>query len=434
MQRKPKIGILYAAIMVASSTLWGVVNGWLLYYYLPPTGTPLVPAGLFGLVMLVSRGINIAITLPIGYLSDRTRTRWGRRMPYIVGGAICLPFLFLLLWMPPHAGESIWNLVFLALALIGFNVAYEIFQTPYEALLPEIIPEEKQRVNTSAWASGFHLAGAILAGFAGPLIENMGYLRTAFVFALVSAPFLFIPLLFLREKNGGDRFLSKTSFRESVRSVFDSRPFRIFTITYALFWIASTFVLESLPYIVTEICQLREAATVYFFLPAVLVSLICYPLVSWAANRFGKERVFAASLLAGAIVMPGLMALGEQIPVPLILQGVFWISLQAAVLTGAQVLPTAIAAEITDLDKRRTGQHREGTFFAVWGLLDQLAAGVGSALLPLFLLLGRSAEDPRGPLGVRLLGVAGGLLLCVSFIVFQKYEQPAEEIHNPDQK
>src|SRR3989304_1401350 len=99
-------GFFYAVIAIASATLWGVVNGWLLYFYLPPTGTPLVPAAWYSLVMLISRGVNIAITLPVGYLSDRTHTRWGRRMPYIVSGAICIPVLFVMLWIPPHAGES----------------------------------------------------------------------------------------------------------------------------------------------------------------------------------------------------------------------------------------------------------------------------------------------------------------------------------------
>ena len=420
---KKPAGILYASAYLACSTAWGVVNGWLLYFYLPPSGTPLVPVALFSLVMLLSRGVNIAITLPVGYLSDRTRTRWGRRMPYIVPGALCVPILFYLLWTPPHAGQSIWNLIYLAIVMLAFNVAYEIFQTPYDSLLPELIPDEKGRISTSAWESAFQLLGAILAGFAGPLIEKAGYADMALIYAAGTAAFLLIPLAFLRERRSVIAVPVTATFRESIRLTFSNRHFVIFTASYALFWMATTFILETMPYIVTEICRLSEADTVYFYLPAVLVSLLCFPLVSWLAKRVGKERLFRTSLLGGAIVLPGLMLIGDRIPMPLIAQGISWIVLEAALLSGAQALPTAIAAEITDLDEKATGQRREGAIYAIWGLLDQLAAGVASAALPLFLLLGRSADDPRGPLGIRLLGLAGGIFLFLAYLVFRQYDR-----------
>jgi GPH family glycoside/pentoside/hexuronide:cation symporter len=414
-------GIAYAVITLATSTLWGVLSGWLLYFYLPPTGSPLVPAALYGLIMLISRGINILITIPVGYLSDRTRTRWGRRMPFVVGGALFIPLLFVLIWMPPHAGESIVNLLYVAVILAAFNVVYEIHQIPCEAMFPELFPDEKQRINISVWRSAFQLVGAVLAGAAGPLIEKTGYANTALIFAAGTAPFLFVPMFFLREKNVTPKNNELISIRESVRLTLSNRAFQVFTLAWALSWIASTFMMETLPYIVTEVCHLSEADTIYFYIPAVLVSLLCFPIVTWLAKRFGKLRVFGGSLLACAIVQPGLMLISERIPIPLMAQGIAWVILAAIALSAAQILPTAIAADITDLDEKITGQRREGSFYAFWGLLDQLASGVGSALLPLFLLLGRSKSDPHGPLGVRLLGLGGGLLLFLGFLIFRKY-------------
>jgi glycoside/pentoside/hexuronide:cation symporter, GPH family len=415
------LGIAYAVITFTTSALWGVISGWLLYYYLPPSGTPLVPVALYSLVMLISRIVNIAITLPIGYISDRTHTRWGRRMPFVVSGALLVPFLFVLLWMPPHAGESIINLFYLAIIMVAFNVVYGIHQIPYEALLPELFPEDKQRINVSAWRSGFQFLGAILAGVAGPLVEKMGYAHTAMFFALGTAPFLFLPMFFLSEKSITPKINAPISLRESIRLTLINPAFQVFTTAWALSWIASTFMMETLPYIVTEVCHLREADTVYFYIPAVLVSLLCFPLVTWLAKRFGKLRVFGYSLLACAIVQPSLMFISERIPISLMAQGIIWVLLVAIALSAARILPTAIAADITDLDEKVTGQRREGSFYAFWGLLDQLASGVGSALLPLFLLLGRSKSDPHGPLGVRLLELAGGALLFLGFLIFRKY-------------
>lgn len=414
-------GIAYSIITFTTSALWGVISGWLLYFYLPPSGTPLVPVALYSLVMLISRIVNIAVTLPIGFLSDRTRTRWGRRMPYVVSGALLVPFLFVLLWIPPHAGESVINLLYVAIIMVVFNVVYEIHQIPYEALLPELFPEDKQRINISAWRSGFQFLGAILAGIAGPLIEKMGFAQTALIFAVGTAPFLFLPMFFLREKNITPKYSAPISLKDSIRLTLSNRAFQIFTLAWALSWIASTFMMETLPYIVTEVCRLSEADTIYFYLPAVLVSLLCFPIVTWLAKRFGKLRVFGGSLLACAIIQPSLVLVSDRIPIPLMAQGIIWVLLVAIALSAARILPTAIAADITDLDEKITGQRREGSFYAFWGLLDQLASGVGSALLPLFLLLGRSKTDAHGPLGVRLLGLGGGILLFLGFLIFRKY-------------
>jgi len=420
-------GIAYAIITLATSTLWGVLSGWLLYFYLPPSGTSLVPAALFSLVILLSRVANAAITLPIGYLSDRTRTRWGRRLPYIFGGAFAIPWLFFLLWTPPHpAAQSPWNLLYLAAVMLAYNIVYEIHQVPYEALLPELIGAEKQRINISAWRSGFQLGGAVLAGAVGPMLETLGYGSTMMIFALGTIPFLCLPAFFLHEPKNADLGREVISFRDSLRLTIHNRAFQVYTLAWVLFWMASTFVMETLPYIVTEVCRLGEADTIFFYLPAILVSLACFPLVTWLANRYGKGRIFSLSLLAGALVLPGLFLIGAWIPLPLIVQGISWIILEAIALSGAQVLPAAIAAEVTDLDAQQTGQRRAGSFYAMWGLLDQLASGFALALLPLFLLLGRSALSPHGPLGVRILGLVGGGLLLAGFFIFRAY--PARRV------
>jgi Na+/melibiose symporter-like transporter len=79
-------------------------------------------------------------------------------------------------------------------------------------------------------------------------------------------------------------------------------------------------------------------------------------------------------------------------------------------------------AEITDEDGIQTGRRREGSFYSVWGLLNQASSGLGMAIIPLFLLLGRSKSDPHGPLGVRLLGLLGGIFLLISYMIFQQYK------------
>jgi glycoside/pentoside/hexuronide:cation symporter, GPH family len=414
--------LAYTIITLGSSTLWGVTSGWLLYFYLPPGAQPLVPLAFYSIVILVSKAVNILLGLPVGYISDHTRSSWGRRLPYIIGGAILIPILFVLLWTPPRASTPALTSLYLFLVLIVFNAVYEIHQVPYEALLPELAVSEKDRVAISSWKTGFLLGGNILAGFAGPLIGKFGYFYSMLVFATVVAPILILPGFFLRKQiDNSFQPVRQISFITSLKITFGNRAFQIFAITWGLLWTAATLVLETLPFVVTEICHLKEADTVYFYLPAIAVTLIAFPLITKLSERYGMKIVYRGSLLAGAISLPLLILIGDWIPIPLLAQGILWVVLQSASLAGAQILPSAMIAEITDYDERQTSQRREGSFYSVWGLLNQVSSGLGLAIIPLVLLLGRSQSDPQGPLGVRLLGVIGGLLLLVSFWVFRQY-------------
>jgi len=417
------VWLAYTIITLGSSTLWGVVSGWLLYFYLPPGQPPLVPLAYYSIVILISKAVNILLGLPVGYISDHTRSTWGRRLPYIIGGAIFTPILFLLLWTPPQSGSPELTLLYLFLVLIGFNAAYEIHQVPYEALLPELAIEEKDRVAISSWKTGFLLGGNILAGFTGPLIGKLGYFHTMLIFAVLVAPLIILPGFFLRKQiDHTFQPVRQISFLTSLKITFSNRAFQVFAITWGLMWTAATLVLETLPFVVTEICHLKESDTVYFYLPAIVVTLMAFPLITRLSERLGMKTVFRGSLLAGAISLPLLILIGDWIPIPLLAQGILWVVLQSASLAGAQILPGAMIAEITDYDERLTGQRREGSFYSIWGLLNQVSSGLGLAIIPLFLLLGRSRSDPQGPLGVRLLGLVGGILLLVAFWVFRQYK------------
>ena len=417
-----KVDIFYTMITLSSSMIWSILGSWLLYFYLPPEGAALVPATLYGVVIFVIRAINAAIAPGVGHLSDRSHSRWGRRLPFMFVSALPMLVFFVLLWTPPVATESAWNLVYLALILMLYNVSYSFNQIPHTALLPEIAVTDRHRVRISAWSASFFLGGVALSSLAGPLIDKWGYTTTALICAGVALPFFYLPFLVLREQPGRQIApKEQLSFRQSLAVMSRNRPFLIMTATGACYWGVSALIQATIPFVVTEVCLLTTTDTIYFYAPALLASLLCYPPITWLSNRLGKWSVFAGSLLASAIVLPGLVLIGDWLPVSLKTQGIIWITLQSIALSGITMLPPAFGAEITDHDESLTGQRREGAYYAVWGLLDQVANGLTAALLPLLLLLGRSHSDPRGPLGVRMVGIVGGILMFAAFLIFLNY-------------
>lgn len=399
--------LAYAIITLGNATLTGVLSGWLLYFYLPPSGDALVAPALFGLVLLVSRVGNVLANL----LSDRFRGQ----LPPMIAGALFMPLLFVLLWLPPHTGQSTWNLLYLFVALVAYSVASGIHQAPYEALLPRLDISEKEREAVSMWRMAFLLGGNVLAGLAGPLIESLGYAQSMWIFAAVSAPCLILPgLLLRRHLKPQPQPVERVPFLDNVKTALSMRAFRVFALSWGLMWLGTTFTFETLPYIVTEICRLGKADVAWFYFTTLAVSLLCYPAATKLAERYGAKTVFRASLLAGAIVTPGLMLIGEHIPLPLVAQGLALIALQTVCLIGARALPGAITAEITAGDP-----GKQGALYAFGNIIDQLSSGLALAIIPFFLLLGRSQPDP---LGIRLLGPAGGLFLLAAFLVFGWYK------------
>jgi GPH family glycoside/pentoside/hexuronide:cation symporter len=424
------IRLAYTIITLGSATLWGLVGGWLLYFYVNSHAQPLVSLALYGLVMLGSKTINIIIALWVGYASDRTHAHWGRRLPYIIGGGVFLPVLFYFLWRPPYENNPAGNLLYLLIALIAFGAVYQIHQVPYEALLPELAVTEKERVGISTWRTGFLLGGNLLAGAAGPLISRWGYADSMGVFAAVAAPIIILPGFFLRRHvNQEAKPVQKIPFTAGLKTTFANTSFQVFILSWGLMWIASTFIISLIPFIVTEICGLDTSYTIYFYLSAIIATFAALPLVNRLSKRYGIKTVYQGSLLAGGISLPLLMLIGEWFPISLFAQGILWIILQGVSLAGVQVLPSSMVAEITDHDQVIMGHRREGSFYSVWGLFNQVSAGLAHAIIPLFLLLGHARTDPDGPLGVRLLGLMGGILLITSFWVFRGYHPKAARGH-----
>ena len=418
------VDLSYATISLGSTVIWSVLSSWLLYFYLPPAGegVPLVPAALFGVALFLTRALSAVLAPPIGYLSDHTRGRLGRRLPYMFISALPMLSLFVLLWTPPVRSESLWNLGYLVLIIGLYNVAYSFNQIPFTALLPELALTDEHRVRMSAWSASFFLLGMVLSGLAGPLIERLGFATAALAFAGFALPMFYLPFLVLRERAGRQiPATDRLDFRRGISMMLRNRAFLVMTATGICYWSVTTFVQSVIPFIVTEICALDVGDTFLFYIPALGASLVCYPFVAWLSRKVGKSAVFSGSLLASAAVLPALMLIGEWLPWPLKVQGMVWITLQAIALSGVTMLPPAFGADIIDHDATLTGQRREGTYYATWGLLDQVINGAATAVLPLVLLMGRSRSDPNGPLGVRMIGILGGALMLAGFLVFRRY-------------
>ena len=406
-----------------------VIGNWLLYFYLPPNGQARLPASLYGLAFFCGYLVAALITPWIGYFSDHFRSAWGRRLPFLFGFAFLVAALFFSLWLPPLAGQSAWNLVYLLVMMVLYRVALAFYQVPYQALLPELAVTDVQRAQLSAWQSGLLLLGFIAGGMSGILLEAWGTQRMALTYALIALLAFLSPAgaVWLSRGQGlASATRQPLHFLQALRLILVNRAFLYFALAWSLYMMTSMLVQNISSFLITEVCLLNQADTIYFYLPSVLVSLLCYPLVTRLTRRLGKRRVYIASLVAAACIFPCIWLISDRWLFSLKAQCISWAVLQAAAISGAVVLSSAFLAEITDEDAYRTGQRREGMYVAASKVLEQIFVGAASLLLPLLLLFGRGRSDPYGPLGVRLAGVAGGVFMLAAALLMRKYPRLME--------
>jgi len=170
--------ILYNLAGFAFNVYDTVLYAWLPYFYTPPKDSSAIhyiPLAAIGIILAGGRILDAFNDPLVGYWSDHTKSRWGRRKPYIF---IANPFLFLtiiLVLMPPVRGESITNVIFLAAVLFFYYWAYTGVLIPWFAVLPEISRKNEDRVKIASIGVAIGVIGALLGGgLSGPLFSKYG--------------------------------------------------------------------------------------------------------------------------------------------------------------------------------------------------------------------------------------------------------------------
>lgn len=417
------IGLFYGLIGLSDSLIWQLISSWQTYFYVPPDGPALIPLGLlYGILMAVNGATDVLITIPVGHWSDQTRTRWGRRLPWMAAAGVPRLIFFFLLWFPPKPTTSIHNLLYMALMLVAHGTITGFQQVPYNALLPELAKTDQERLKISGWAGSMRLLGLVLSGAAGLGVEHWGYQWTMGGYTLVTLLLFYLPFLVLREPpQAAAPATAPLNLYQSLGATVRNRAFLVIAGIHALSTSSRVLVQMVFPFIVTEILLLSTGAASYFYGVGLLASMACYPLIPWVSQRLGKRRAFAGSLLIAAVVLPGLLFLGDWIPVPLLIPGMVWVVLEAFALASSGGMEAAFIGEIVDADAALTGQRREGMYYAAIDAVDSIVYSVIAMIPPLVLLLGRGQSDPNGPLGIRIIGGLGGILALGAFFLFRLY-------------
>lgn len=354
----------------------------------------------YGTVMVVYAVVDAIDNPVLGHLSDRTRTRWGRRRPWLVVGAITLTAGLVGFFSAPSTLEGAALVAWFAFFALLCEAADSMFAANYNALLPELFPAEHARAGANSLRQVFQLVAFAVALAATPLLTTSvfgsedsprGFQVTAILYAVLAlAAMLFMALNVREDPRHAPE--DQADFRTSAGVILRNTHFWLVGIATACYLVPLAFVLAGIQLYVKYTLGLPVAYSLWLvgssiavasvFLPAwtALVRRRGAPLawrVAFAVLAAGFVPFFLADTLATAMVGLGVVAVG-------------W--------SGLLATNDLIQARVVDDDVRRHGQHREGLFLSAFGFFSRITgATAGLGLGSLGVLFGyHSGADP-GP-------------------------------------
>jgi len=346
---------------------------------------------LLGLAVAIPRVFD-AITDPImGNLSDNTRSRWGRRRPYIVAGAVLSAILLPLIWMPPVISQ---NGMFLYLAMMGtiYFTTYTVFTIPYAALGFELTGDYDERTRLLAWPNYIGLLGSIsmpwlysiaLLSFFGS--EVVGARWVSVILAVLIIICALIPAVLLREPARA-QMQEKIKLWDAIKATLTNRPYFIVLSVnvIVLLGLATMFALGLYINIYHVFDGDKAAAAKMSGISGSLTAALSYVSVLMAtmiSTRFGKRRAVEVGLVLSLIGSVSLWwTLTPAAPYLQLISAAF-IGLG---LQGCWMLFISMIGDVCEEDELRTGLRREGIYSAVGGFSRKLAvaaAAIGTGVV-----------------------------------------------------
>ena len=364
-----------------------------------------IPPALAGSILMVGKIWDAVNDPVVGVLTDKTESkRWGRRLPWLLYGAVPFGIFFFLQWIVPST--NVWVL-FWYYVIIGVvsQVFYTVVNLPYTAMTPELTQDYDERTSLNSFRFAFSLSGGILSLVLAQLIfsqidsRQQQYLVLAAACAVISVLALFWCVWGTRERVlafEAKRIQSEESesipILEQIKIVFSNKPFLFVIGIYLFSWLGIQITASVIPYFVIYCMKLKESDV-----PPVTIAIqgtALLMLFVWGAlsKRVGKKAVYFMGMFLWIIAAVGLFFLQPGQVGLMYLLGImagFGVSV-------AYLVPWSMMPDVIELDELQTGQRREGVFYGFMVLMQKFGLAFGLFLVGIALQASGFQENIPG--------------------------------------
>jgi GPH family glycoside/pentoside/hexuronide:cation symporter len=402
--------ILYGIADIGLALEQAAVQFFLLFYFTDIAG---INPGLAATALMVSKLTWDAVNDPLfGWWSDRTKSRWGRRRPFMLLAAVPMGLAFWLMFSLPQ-GLTGW-LAFLA--VLGTYLLFDTFHTmismAYYAMTAEMSTDYKERTSITATRMVFSIVGYILGAAATTIVvglfaSSLGWTERAswsgmgLTFGVVATVVVLTTAFSVRRKPVVNTKPSEIPPVSAVIKTLRNKPFVKFLIATGLASIAFTLITSLLPYYL--IYQLNMEAELPFVMFAMLgtIAIFLFP-TKLLSDRINKGPAYAFGLILASLAIIGTFLLPHH-ATPII----YIIAIVAGIgFAGQYVFPGSMIPDVVEIDEIQTGERREGLYFGIWSFIGKLTGALGIAIsgwaLAGFGYQEGVAQTPTALLGIRL--------------------------------
>ncbi len=417
----------YAIGMFGTSIPINMLKTYAAIYYVDQLG---LTTPQFAVILLVYTFID-ALDNPIyGFLSDRTRTRWGRRRPWLVIGTPLLALGLIAFYSTPEflAGQSL--LAYAMLFYIFTGTIDSVINANYAALFPELFRSDASRAATNALRQAFQLVAMIISIALTPMITSaIGFSLTAIIYGIVGGAVILYMSLTARESKI-EELAARPPLLKSLRDLVTNVKFWLVGFTNAFYSAAMSLVLASLPFYAKYTLGISAGQQTILYASVLIIAIVCVAVWARLVRRFTLIPVWRIALASLAVAFAALY-FANSLPTAIVGSALVGFGF-AGVITTMDL----IGAKVIDEDTQKYNLRREGIISNALGFMNRLNGLFTSAAFWLvFRLFGFESGDNPGAApdqAARFLMTLFPILMMVisfafSFTVHFRKTEAAEE-------
>ena len=418
--------IIYGAGDLGFSLTTTIVGAYFLFFL---TDVVQIKPALAGISILIGKTWDYLNDPLIGHISDSTRSRWGRRRPFLLFGAIPFALAFIMMWYKPPFTSNTALAIYYSAAYVVFDAAATFVYMPYFALTPELTEDYDERTSLTSYRMFFSIFGSLLA-FTVPLMivgtftpENAARVLTmGIVFGIISALPLWLVFFNTKERESFST-QEKPKIIPALKAAFKNRPFVFGAIIYLLTWICMDIIQAILLFFIKYVLRVEDQSDLIMAL-IFITAIFSLPLWEYASRKFGKRYAYAIGVAFWAVVQIALISVGASVAFSII---VILCVLAGIGVGAAHVLPWSILPDAIEWDEYHTGERHEGVFYSLITLMQKVASSIAIPLTAVMLevtnYVPNAVQQPNSAvLGIRLLmGPIPAILLTIAIFFAIKY-------------
>lgn len=418
-----------------------VVGVFLIRYFTDNLGIPAaVAGGIYAAVQIYEAVLNPVV----GVASDTTRSRWGRRKPYLLAGALILPLSVALLFNIPQALPLGRTILVATALLVLFGTGYTAWNVPYLAMAAEMTDGYHERSTLVSYRTyGFFIGTMLGSSLPAGLIATWGATRSghgrmALVVGAISLACCLAGLALLRHARATQHATGlRYGWSKQLQLMWGNKPFRILSLGHLIFMIGVSTTTSSAAFFSRYILKRPDSWLATFYLILLVGNAVSIPGWLWLAKRIDKKAAYLTALVSYAVVNLSWLLAHASEPMLLLVLRSFAFGFTAS---GVILLGYSMVSDATRYDYIRCGLRREGAFAGVMSLIERFAASIGVAFMGVTLSAfgykasthGGVAQTPEALWSIYAsFSILPAIVCLITWVIMLRYSLKESDLRDP---